>query len=128
LKKHTFFTVLFWLVDWLCISKMICKAWEDALITFSITQNGEKFKKSAKVFDHRPVIDDGPVYPSIPLLSHIVVPYPCTQKPYYCSTVLFITLSSWCNNTQVLVCEMVILIARCAMVGFLSVQWIVQSQ
>jgi hypothetical protein len=23
---------------------------------------------------------------AFPLLSHIVVPYPCTQKPYYCST------------------------------------------
>jgi len=25
-KKHIYFTALFWLVLWLCIAKMICKA------------------------------------------------------------------------------------------------------
>jgi hypothetical protein len=29
---------------WLCISKMICKAGEDAPITFKITENAEQLK------------------------------------------------------------------------------------
>ncbi len=32
-KKRIFFTTLFGLVPWLCISKMICRAWEDTPIT-----------------------------------------------------------------------------------------------
>jgi len=34
LKKRIFFTAIFWLLLWLCISKMICKAWEGAPTTF----------------------------------------------------------------------------------------------
>jgi hypothetical protein len=33
-KKRIFITALLWLVSWLCISKMICRAQEGALITF----------------------------------------------------------------------------------------------
>jgi hypothetical protein len=33
-KKCIFFTAIFWLVFWFCISKMICRAWEGAPITF----------------------------------------------------------------------------------------------
>jgi hypothetical protein len=45
LKKRIFFTILFWLVLGLCISKMICTACKGAPITFQITQNGEEFEK-----------------------------------------------------------------------------------
>jgi len=44
-KKRIFFTAFFGLVLWLCISKMICRAWEGTPITFQITQNGEEFRK-----------------------------------------------------------------------------------
>jgi hypothetical protein len=32
LKECIFFTALFKLVPWLCISKMICKAWKEVLL------------------------------------------------------------------------------------------------
>jgi len=44
-KKRIFFTTLFGLFPWLCVSKMICRAWEDTPITFQITQNGEELRK-----------------------------------------------------------------------------------
>jgi len=31
-EKHILFATLFWLVLWLCISKMICTTWEGAPI------------------------------------------------------------------------------------------------
>jgi hypothetical protein len=34
LKKHIFLTALFWLLLWLCISKMICTPGEGTPITF----------------------------------------------------------------------------------------------
>ncbi len=33
-KSCSFFTALFWLLFWLCSSKMICRAWEGAPVTF----------------------------------------------------------------------------------------------
>jgi hypothetical protein len=44
-QKRIFFTILFWLVLWLCISKMIFIACEGAAITFQIPQNGEGLRK-----------------------------------------------------------------------------------
>ncbi len=44
-KKRSFFTAIFWLVFWLSISKVICKAWEGDPKTFWITQNGEELRK-----------------------------------------------------------------------------------
>jgi hypothetical protein len=45
IRENIFFYCSFWLILWLCISKMICRAWEGAPISFQITQNGEELRK-----------------------------------------------------------------------------------
>jgi hypothetical protein len=46
IRKNVCFSITcFWPLLWLCISKMICKAWKGVLITFLIIQNGENLRK-----------------------------------------------------------------------------------
>jgi hypothetical protein len=56
----------------LCISKMICRAWEGVLITFEITQMEKNWERFANMFDHRHMIGDGSIYPkeSLTLVHH----------------------------------------------------------
>jgi hypothetical protein len=66
-KYKNSFTALFLVVLWLCISKMICRTWEGAPITFLNHSKWRRiWERSVKVFSHKQVLSDGPVYPSFP--------------------------------------------------------------
>jgi len=50
-KKNVFSLLLFfWLILWLCISNMICEAWEGTPIAFKSLKMEKNWERSAKVY------------------------------------------------------------------------------
>jgi hypothetical protein len=80
-KNHIFFTVLFWLVLWLCISKMIVELERARIEHFKSLKPKKNWERSAQMFGQKQVIHDGQFYPilliTIPFYKFILISREC---------------------------------------------------
>jgi len=88
----------------MCISMLVVCNWMSMLFPFAIS--------TSQAFSI-------PYHTPIPLLSYTTVPYPCKPKPYCCMLMFLIM----CNNTCVLVNELISPSMRCAMVRSWCAWW-----
>jgi hypothetical protein len=64
-KKLIFFTALFWLLLWLCISKMFVKLEKALLYHFKSLKMEKNWERSTKVFSDRLMFGDKHIYTTI---------------------------------------------------------------